>query len=275
MAQNRASEADKENAAPQRQRASSALAQQAKNVLDTSGREATSTTPETVARPPLETTPESLLAPLALCNQPLVQDGKVSQVKPQCDCNFTKRSCEAANGSAHSPTVSASAEESLPLKGVNGLSDLNFCNGEVPVKNTFISFSTTSPATQKASKRLCGDSEPRDFAPGPFELFEEEPVVISLQDSLEPLAPNLGRGSRRIQLNLNVWIPPVPKLDKLKAVSEAPVIRLTSHHFPLAARAPVMPYPVGAISSSFVQLPATAGEGDPVCRRLFDMDDVL
>merc|ERR1719213_1503740 len=84
MRRNRASKADKENAAPQRQPASSALAQRAKHVLDTSAREATST-PETVVRPPLETTPESSLAPPALCNQPHARDGKVSQVTAQCD----------------------------------------------------------------------------------------------------------------------------------------------------------------------------------------------
>jgi len=69
--------------------------------------------------------------------------------------------------------------------------------GKMPVKNTFIDFRATSPATRAATKELSCKSEPRSLPshPQPFIFHESKPtaivddpvdaaVVIRLQDSL-------------------------------------------------------------------------------------------
>lgn len=125
------------------------------------------------------------------------------------------------------------------------------------VKNTFIDFATAPTAARAATSQLSGDTEPKNFAPEPFNVEEEavrveNPTVISLQNSLVSSMPQTGKETRRIQLNLSVWIP--ANASRASAASEPPVpVRLSEHHFPV---------PKGAHSAS-------QPGGDPVCRRLF------
>jgi len=118
--------------------------------------------------------------------------------------------------------------------------------GEMPVKNTFINFTTISPATRAATKELSGNSEPRSFPfhRQPFTSRESEPtaivddpVVIRLQDSLAPSVP--GKDNRRIQLNLSVWIPPSSSSQSNSANQPAQLLSLADHLAPHAISQPV------------------------------------
>jgi len=145
-----------------------------------------------------------------------------------------------------------------------------FLKGELPVKNTFLHFATVSPATRAVTKKLSGDSCPKWFAPGPFNLYEsesppvEKPVKISLQESLAPSVPQpaaKGASGRRIQLNLSVWIPPSKQSS---GAPEPPQrVSLADHLAPL---------PHSASLPATVQ--HTDAHGDPVRRRLFEHHSV-
>jgi len=163
-----------------------------------------------------------------------------------------------ADSQAAEPAASEVAPTE-PVRGLGELSQLDFWAGEMPVRNTFIEFSSPGAHTSQ----LSGNTEPRGFAPGAFtcnqEPEPETPVVISLQNSLGAASssdamPQRGRSSNRIQLNLSVWIPPVPPASRASAASEPPLpLRLAEHHFPTPAHT----------------APAAAAGGETVARRLF------
>jgi len=64
------------------------------------------------------------------------------------------------------------------VRGLGGLPQLDFCDGERPVKITFISFrapSSSPPTTSRAmTKPLSGDSAPKNWAPGPFGIQDSD-----------------------------------------------------------------------------------------------------
>jgi hypothetical protein len=179
---------------------------------------------------------------------------------------------KAAERPVPAPTGMESAEPPAPLKGLGKLPHFDFWQGGMPVRNTFINFAAGSPDARAATSQLCGETEPRNFKPEPFSLYDEDwrcastpatppdaqslenPVVISLQNSLAaPSIPERSKETKRIQLNLAVWIPTVSR-------SKAAPVRVSEHHFPA---------PETSLTTSLSAREDSDSNGDPVCRRLF------
>lgn len=139
---------------------------------------------------------------------------------------------------------------------------MDFWEGDLPVKNTFINFAAVSPGARPRTKELSGLTEPKDFAPRPFiseapEPASMNPVPISLLNALDISAPPAT--SRRIQLNLSVWIPASSKNGA--AVQQAQRVSLAEH---LETRSSSK-----ASAPAILDHTAAPQDGDPVVRRLF------
>lgn len=168
-----------------------------------------------------------------------------------------------------------------PVRSFEKLPQLDLWEGEVPVKDTFVHFTTITPGT-RATTQLSGDTEPKDFAPNPFSFLEtqtlESPAAICELDAFAPA----GRSTRRvIQLNLDVWI---PRTSTAADNTAAPLVRVAEHHFPApsATRSdvsnPAEPaVPLVRLSEHHFPAPSATRDGtssEPVCRRLFHHNTV-
>jgi len=249
-------------------------------------------TPMPLARPFLEATPEAPVSQALERPGPHAMPESLASKAYQAVPSLVPVSepvplgdpAEALSEDPASHTTSPILFEMTPsspvttFRGLDALPPLEFWEGELPVKNTFIDFSVTSPATQ-ATSQLSGNTEPKNFQPREFLLQEvepvvEDPVVISLQHSLASSMPQRGRGSNRIQLNLSVWIPPS---SRSSAASEPPrTLCLAEHHFPVPSTAPIASHPAALVPGPVPPVPSTmAAQGantrgePPVCRRLF------
>jgi hypothetical protein len=164
----------------------------------------------------------------------------------------------AAAAAVREPDDAAAAA----VRGMDEFAHIDFWEGDLPVKNTFINFATVSPGARPRTKELSGLTEPKDFAPRPFiseapEPASMNPVPISLLNALDISAPPAT--SRRIQLNLSVWIPASSKNGA--AVQQAQRVSLAEH---LETRSSSK-----ASAPAILDHTAAPQDGDPVVRRLF------
>jgi hypothetical protein len=171
---------DKENEAPQaggricaqlqRQQGSCHHQQQGQETL---GLQAA--TPMPLARPFLDATPDALVEALL---QVRTWDAPLPVVRPLLQVMAVPTTSEML-AQSFGPPPHALAEAWNSLAGLPELPELDFCGGVMPVKNTFINFTTASPVTRASTSQLSGDTEPKDFAPGPFNL-QEAPFNLQL-----------------------------------------------------------------------------------------------